>query len=342
MRFGWGWGTFVGMVDKESVAVSGVSRLGAVKPGLVRVAKVLYFVVLGVVVFVTARWVWESPEEFGKLLVGTRWWGLVVVVVGLYGLVVVSSLMWLTNLRMLSADGSGGSGWGGVLESATVPLPVRWLPAGPLIYSGTAAGLLRSAGWRLSVSSVAVGLEAAVLLVCAVVVASSAAFVAGVVLPVDAGWLLVCAVVAVVGLSPPVVRVLLGVVGSRVGFVLDYSWSGFVRVLGLGVLYWVVLSSLFVFYLWCFPGVVFFGDMGVFGVAAGFVFAWLSGQLSVVFPQGVGVFEGVMLFLAQPGDGLVSAAGLLAGWRLLLLVRDVVSSVLCRLVVAFWSVRAGR
>lgn len=87
-------------------------------------------------------------------------------------------------------------------------------------------------------------------------------------------------------------------------------------------LYWVIAAVAFVCYVGAFP----LAASGVSGLAVGitYLFSWGVGYIAVFAPQGIGIFELVAGKLLSAPLSLGGLAALLAGFRLVILVADVI------------------
>ena len=91
-----------------------------------------------------------------------------------------------------------------------------------------------------------------------------------------------------VGSTPPVGGRVLAWLAAKRGARLELTWTGYGRLIGVSAVFWAWSAVTFSLYLRAFP----VGDeIGTALLAGGFMVAWGIGFLSVVAPQGIGVFE---------------------------------------------------
>ena len=131
---------------------------------------------------------------------------------------------------------------------------------------------------------------------------------------------------AVVGLaiacSPPVVNFALRLLARwRGGEVAHISWPHFLGLVGWMAVFWGVSAAGFVTYLQAFPRLPL---PSVVDVAGSFMVAWVVGFFVVFAPQGAGVFEATVAGLLTD-EALTPVVVIVAGYRALLLVRDLVA-----------------
>ena len=109
------------------------------------------------------------------------------------------------------------------------------------------------------------------------------------------------------------------------------SLSAFALAASLMGATWIIATISFLVYLGAFPAS--FVNHGYVEVGGIYLFSWGVGFLSVFAPQGIGVFELVSSKLIQSPIGFVGFAALIGGFRIVVLVADLlvwISSYLLR------------
>jgi hypothetical protein len=96
----------------------------------------------------------------------------------------------------------------------------------------------------------------------------------------------------------------------------------FVRVTIITAISWCVAATSFVIYLSAFPLLAL--QAAPLETAGAYLFSWGVGFISIFAPQGIGVFEVVAADLMRGTDTFMSVAALLAGFRLVILVADLI------------------
>ncbi len=99
------------------------------------------------------------------------------------------------------------------------------------------------------------------------------------------------------------------------------SVAGFVRSIFLVVLFWAGAAVAFLLYLYAFTDTT--GSYSVLELAGIYLFSWGVGFLAIFAPQGIGVFEVVASELAASPIGLMGFAALVAGFRVVVLLADI-------------------
>ena len=99
------------------------------------------------------------------------------------------------------------------------------------------------------------------------------------------------------------------------------DWPHFLGLLGWMALFWATSAAGFVAYLHAFPRLSL---PSLIDVAGSFMVAWVVGFFVVFAPQGAGVFEATVAGLLTD-DALTPVIVIVAGYRALLLVRDLVA-----------------
>jgi hypothetical protein len=270
------------------------------------------FVVVVVVVVLVAR----RRDDLADLVEGAQpAWLLLALALGFLQLV-LNAAFWSAALRGLGEPRSGTE----VLDAGARSLLARYVP-GSIWYQVSRAALLRRDGASTrAVSTVAV-LDTALGVVVGAVIGTGLLASAGR-LPGGDAWLVLWVVLLAVGCSPPVVNAGLRLLSRwRGGEAARLAWPQFLVLLGWMALFWVNAAAMFTVYLHAFPGVSLPSTLEV---AGSFMVSWVVGFFAVFAPQGAGVFEVTVANLLV--DGPIGAVALVvAGYRALLLVRDVVA-----------------
>ncbi|HJP24933.1 MAG TPA: hypothetical protein QGG16_06370, partial [Acidimicrobiales bacterium] len=212
-----------------------------------------------------------------------------------------------------------------VLHASARALLARYLPGG-IWYAAGRAALLRHHGISAPASATAGGLELALGAPVAVVV--------GTVLLAAAGeapaWMAVVAVlalVAVVGLGGATIgRLVTHRVRRRGGEAAAVPGiPTLARLTAVLVGYWLAIGTLFWAYLEVVGSttIAWLDTVGAFGVS------WGAGFIALFAPQGLGVFEGTLVAVMDWG---AEAVLLVAGFRAVLLVRDLLVTVVAEVV----------
>jgi hypothetical protein len=99
------------------------------------------------------------------------------------------------------------------------------------------------------------------------------------------------------------------------------SLRSFLAASGASTVFWTIAATAFLAYWRAFPG----AGASALEVAGTYLVAWAAGFASVFAPQGLGVFEAVAAVFLDGGLGFAGAAALVAGFRLVLLVADLLA-----------------
>jgi hypothetical protein len=94
----------------------------------------------------------------------------------------------------------------------------------------------------------------------------------------------------------------------------------FLRSIPIVVLFWAVASTAFLFYMKTLLNVTTLSEW--IGMAGAYLFSWGVGFMAVFAPQGVGVFELVFSGVLRSDVPAGALIGLIAGFRLVVLVAD--------------------
>ena len=101
------------------------------------------------------------------------------------------------------------------------------------------------------------------------------------------------------------------------------SMKGYIRITVSGLLFWSVAGSSFIFYLMAFDSAL--SDQSLPVLFANYLFSYVIGFISIFTPQGIGVFELVMTQLTEFSIDQSQALILIAGFRIIVLVGDMIA-----------------
>lgn len=97
--------------------------------------------------------------------------------------------------------------------------------------------------------------------------------------------------------------------------------AAYAKAVGIILLFWIGASAAFLSYINAFPG----GGYSAFELAGIYLFSWGIGFVAVFAPQGIGIFEVVASELMDGPIGFMGLAALIAGFRVVVLVADLVT-----------------
>ena len=258
-------------------------------------------------------------EQVGEVVSGAQPAWLAAALLGSVGQLLATSLIWVVALRALRTP----VGLRASFEATAGAVAARYLP-GSVLYAAARVVALRRSGVPAATLSAVAALEMllvpAVGAVLGVLLLGSTAVGAAASVP-----LLLAGAVAAVLAVPPLLNLGLRLLGRRTGTPPARLRPGVVLRTALCVVaYWVSAATVVLLYLRAFdaPG----DDVPLLHAAGAYVLAWTLGWLAVVAPQGVGVVEvtfAALVSAVAPGTDAASLVVVLAGYRLLVLVRDV-------------------
>jgi glycosyltransferase 2 family protein len=229
-----------------------------------------------------------------------------------YGQLLLTSAVWTSGLRALGTPVP----WTTAVLATAESAPARYLP-GSVWYAVSRGVALQRTGVPVRALAAVATLETLLVPVLGFALGAVLLSLSGVAF---SGALSVPVLLVAVGLlalaSPPVVNAALR---YRAGDdpPLRLSWPALLRLVAWLTVFWLWSGSVFALYVSAFPDAT---DLAWPGVVGAYMVAWGVGWLAVFAPQGVGVFELVLVgLLAGGGAGL---ALVLAGYRALVVVRD--------------------
>lgn len=254
----------------------------------------------------------RSRDDVGQLLDGSRPELLLLCLLASFGQVVLSAVVWASALQSFGHPVPLPR----VLRATAASLPARYVP-GSVWYAVSRGALLRADGVPVrSLTAVAV-LET--VLAPAVAVALGAALLSAtgtVDLPAPA---LVAGAVALAAVPWVVGRAL----RIRTEDPPRLGAGALARLVGWLVVFWLWSGSVFALYAAALPGAV---DADWATAVGAYLVAWAAGWVALLAPQGIGVVEVVLAGLLASGSA--ELAVVLGGYRLVILVRDVLAAVL--------------
>ena len=266
---------------------------------------------------VATRW-----SAMADLVADARPGPLLVVLAGSCLLLVPNSLFWSLTLRSLGEDVATGT----VLNASARTLLARYLPGG-VWYAAGRGVLLAGRGVRTSALVAVSGMELGLgppagLVIGGLLLAGTTDIPAW--LPWSGGALLLAAVL----LGRPILNRVLAWWARRRGQAPPgpLTTRTLAGLLGVMTSYWLLMGTVFWAYLRAMgvsplPGSGGHADLAWAEASGAFLVSWGAGFYALFAPQGVGVSE--VGFLAIVGWG-TDAVLLVAGFRLLLLARDLV------------------
>jgi hypothetical protein len=101
------------------------------------------------------------------------------------------------------------------------------------------------------------------------------------------------------------------------------SIGAYLKVVLSALLFWALASTAFFSYLLAFPGSTQTNSM--LEITGTYLFSWAVGYIALFAPQGLGVFEAVAGDILQTTLSLGAIAVLVAGFRLVILIADLVA-----------------
>ncbi|MEQ9209428.1 MAG: hypothetical protein RLN96_06255, partial [Pseudomonadales bacterium] len=112
------------------------------------------------------------------------------------------------------------------------------------------------------------------------------------------------------------------------------SFNGYVRISTTGTAYWVVSGTCFYLYISAFSGVL--DNPDPFKLVVNYMFSYVAGFIAIFAPQGIGVFEFIMTELTDFSIPQPQALVLLSGFRVVILIGDMIAWSLFLLVDRFY------
>ena len=285
------------------------------RPGVLRALWLAVVVALAVWLAAT-RW-----NDMSALVDDLSPGPLVLLVAASCLLLLPNAAFWTLALRALGERPRYGT----VLHASARALLARYVPGG-IWYAAGRGTLLKRHGVGVAASATVGGLELALGAPVAIVVGAVLLAASGTVAP----WVGVSAFVALVAV--------LGLGGSMVGQLVTWwarrrgseptaipSTTTLFRLASVLVVYWLAIGTLF----WAYLEVVGSTATGWGRTVGAFGVSWGLGFFTLFAPQGIGVFEGVLVSVLDWG---ADAVLLVAGFRAVLLARDLLLTAVAEVV----------
>jgi len=282
---------------------------------MLRAARRVYLIALaGLIVWLLIT----QHQEIADLLEGARPALIAAAFASSCVLILWNSALWRCMLMMLGHDVTLSR----TLLATARSLPARYVPLG-VSYAAARMALLRAADVPLTPLAITAGLELGLSVSVALAVGVGLLGASGA-LAGGAAWTIAALVIAVMAMLPAlggqVVNRLLARRGAR--FAVD--WGDYLRVLGVSIGYWIWAGLTFVLYLRAFPEADL---LPAVEIAGAFMVSWALGFLTLIAPQGFGVAElSLAAILAVEGHSGVALAAIFAGYRVVLIARDIVAA----------------
>ncbi len=289
-------------------------------PALARLLKILriaYLAGLAVLIGWVARTEWD---EVLTLLGGARPWLIVASLASSFVLIFIGAWFWTVSLHIQGHGLETPRLFTKTTVAASRSLLARYVPGSVWFAVGRVA-LLRNAGLPVGPLSATAILEMATSLT---VVLMSGLAVLGLSggIPGGAVWMVFVAVALIVATAPGGGGRVMAWLAARRGIEFALDWRGYLRLIGINLVFWGWSAVTFLLYLRAFPAADEFRTALVVG---GFLLTWGIGFLAPFAPQGIGVFELTMATVLQ-AEGVAPTVVVLGGYRLVLLARDFVAT----------------
>ena len=308
-----------------------MSPLARLKPFL-RVLRIAYLVGLAVLIGWIARSEWS---EVVALVTGARPALIGVSLVASFGLILVGAWFWVISLRTQGYRAHPLEVMNKATMATSRSLLARYVP-GSVWFALGRVGLLRAAGLPIGPLSATAILEMAtsltVVLICGLAVLSLSGGIPG-----GATWMIVPAVGLIAATSPALGGRVVAWWAARRGVEFSLTWRGYLQLVGINVVFWGWSALTFLLYLRSFPVADPYRTTLVVG---GFLLTWGIGFLAPFAPQGIGVFEIGMATVLRAED-VVGMAVVLGGYRLVLLVRDLIATSVAEFIATRTALRGS-
>jgi glycosyltransferase 2 family protein len=281
---------------------------------------------LALVVTVFAVAVVSQRDELSRLIDDARLLVLAAALLASYGQLTLTSAFWRSGLASLGEPVR----YRAALLATLTSLPARYLP-GSIWYAVSRVARLHREGAARSTLAAVAAVEMALVPVVgfalgALLLAVSADG------PRTTAPLLAVTVVLAAASTPPAVNALLRLlrrIRPSTAPEVRLGWLGHARLVGWTAAFWLWSSGVFTLYVMAFPAL----DAGSpLTVAGAYMVAWGVGWLALFAPQGVGVFEVTLAALVGGGAGIAGLAVLVAGYRAVIAVRDLLAAAMAALV----------
>ena len=263
-------------------------------PALARLLKILrvaYLAGLAVLIGWVARTEWD---EVLTLLGGARPWLIVASLAASFVLIFIGAWFWTVSLHIQGHGLETPRLFTKTTVAASRSLLARYVPGSVWFAVGRVA-LLRNAGLPVGPLSATAILEMATSLT---VVLMSGLAVLGLSggIPGGAVWMVFVALALIVATAPGGGGRVMAWLAARRGIEFALDRRGYLRLIGINLVFWGWSAVTFLLYLRAFPAADEFRTVLVVG---GFLLTWGIGFLAPFAPQGIGVFELTMATVLQ-------------------------------------------
>lgn len=308
-----------------------MSLVERLKPYL-KILRIVYLLGLAIVIgwIVGSEW-----SEVVELVAGARPGLVAASLAASFGLILVGAWFWVVSLRTQGYRAPQPGVLGAALLATSRSLLARYVP-GSVWFAVGRVGLLHAAGLPIGPLSATAILEMAtsltVVLICGLAVLSLSGGIPG-----GAAWMVVPAVGLIAATSPALGGRVVTWWAARRGVVFSLTWRGYLKLVGINLVFWGWSALTFVLYLRSFPVADPYRTVLVVG---GFLLTWGIGFLAPFAPQGIGVFEVGMATVLR-AEEVVGMAVVLGGYRLVLLARDVIATSVAELIATRTALRGS-
>lgn len=297
---------------------------------LLKILRIAYLAGLAALIGWVARTEWDAVLT---LLGGARPGLIVASLVSSFALIFIGAWFWTVSLRIQVHGLDAPRLLTKTTVAASRSLLARYVPGSVWFAVGRVA-LLRNAGLPVGPLSATAILEMATSLT---VVLMSGLAVLGLSggIPGGAAWMVFVALALIVATAPGGGGRVMAWLAARRGIELALDWRGYLRLIGINVVFWGWSAVTFLLYLRAFPAADEFRTLLVVG---GFLLTWGIGFLAPFAPQGIGVFELSMATVLQ-AEGIAPTVVVLGGYRLVLLARDFIATSTAELIATRQALR---
>ena len=291
--------------------------------GLLRAVRIAYLAALAILIG------WVASSERGEvlaLLEGARPGLLVASFMASFVLILIGAWFWTVALRIQGPGREAPRLLATTALATSRSLLARYVP-GSVWFAVGRVGLLRNAGLPVGPLSATAILEMATSLTVVLLSGLAVLALSGG-LPGGSAWMVVVALVLIVATAPAGGGRLMAWLAARRGIEFALDWRGYLRLIGVNVVFWGWSALTFLAYLRAFPAADEFRTSLVVG---GFLLTWGIGFLAPFAPQGIGVFELTMATVLA-AEGMTRTAVVLGGYRLVLLARDLLATAAAEII----------
>ena len=297
-----------------------------------KVLRIVYLTGLAILVVWVIRFKWP---DVAALVVGVRPWLVIASLASSFGLIALGAWFWVDSLRIQGHRAPGAEVFGHALLATSRSLLARYVP-GSIWFAVGRVGLLRNAGLPVGSLSATAVLEMATSLIVVLTGGLAILGLSGQA-PGGAGWMIAVALALVTLTSPPVGGRVVTWLAARRGIEVRLTWRGYLRLIGINMIFWGWSATTFLLYLRAFPSTDIYRTIVVVG---GFLLTWGAGFLAPIAPQGIGVFEAAMANVLS-AEGVVETAVVLVGYRSVLLARDIIATPVAEVIATRRELRGS-